>query len=467
MFSLPFDPDPKYFRLWHHVVGGLSAGEKYGTGKPKPEPLYRDAQGALVTLAGQWRERSHHYRDANPDQEQIPPVMILVCDNTEIADYFYRQISGESESDAVTDQDVDDVQGGDDEEDELASKKGKAKTKTAYGTSAIPDRGEWEIKFPLVNGYAFGSGGRGLLTCDVDAIEPVNVSPKTEPTGAFLKPLAGIQDQEAPGVSRSGYELQTREQYHANTHYQTILFEIARRIVDDIVSPTETNPSKKSRVMRLYARHHLFPQVLQFVTEYAARRVTLNGQDPREIGLQTYADRIIERVRESIFPDTKQGEPPLLPILDRNRPMGTTEKVDFTTTRPVVPTTRSHINFVVLDSGWEKAAAAALDACPLVDCFARNDHLGLVIPYEHLGQDHEYSPDFLVRLKSGRRALVEVKGYEVHNPDRNAAKFTAAKRWVTAVNNLNDEDFGQWGLAVVRQPDMSDILPQFEALTGG
>jgi len=332
---------------------------------------------------------------------------------------------------------------------------------------AIPDRAEWEMKFPLVKGYTFGSGGRGLLTCEVDKIEALAVSPKIEPTGAFLKPMAGIQEQDTPGVTPFGYEHQTREQYHANTHYQTILFQITQKIVDDILSASEGGSSKKAKVMRLYSRHHLFPQVFRFVTEYVSRRVNLNGQDEREIGLQSYSERIIERVRESIYPDTEQGEPPLLPILDRYRPMGTTEKVDFTTTRPVVPTARSHINLVVLDSDWEKAAAAALDACPLVDFFARNDHLGLVIPYQHMGQDHDYSPDFLVQLKSKRRVLLEIKGYEVFDADKNAAKFTAARRWATAVNNLNDEDFGQWGLAVVREEDMSDLLPALEKAAQG
>lgn len=331
---------------------------------------------------------------------------------------------------------------------------------------AIPDRSEMEIKFPLVKGFVF-SLNRGLLACDVDAIETLSINPKIEPTGVYLRPTAGYQDTDKPGIVPFEYEKQTRDSYHANTHYQTILFQITQQIIDDLLSATETGKSKKAKVMRLFSRHHLFPQVFRFVSEFVSRRVKLNGSDPREIGLKTYAERIVERVREAIFPDTDQDEPPLLPILDRYRPMGTTDKVDFTTTRPVMPTKLSHINLVVLDSDWEKSAAAALDACPLVDCFARNDHLGLEIPYEHLGAEHDYTPDFLVRLKSNLRVLLEIKGYEVHNPELNAAKHTAARRWVTAVNNLKDDEFGQWGFAVVRNKDMSDLAPQFEAAMSG
>ena len=36
-------------------------------------------------------------------------MLIVVCDNTEIADFFYRKISGETESEAVTLEDVEDV----------------------------------------------------------------------------------------------------------------------------------------------------------------------------------------------------------------------------------------------------------------------------------------------------------------------------------------------------------------------
>lgn len=84
-------PDPKYFRLWHHIVAAMKPHEKLGSGKPKPEPCYREAEGALALLAGQWKEKFEHFQDATANHERIPPVMILVCDNTDIADYFYRK----------------------------------------------------------------------------------------------------------------------------------------------------------------------------------------------------------------------------------------------------------------------------------------------------------------------------------------------------------------------------------------
>src|SRR5262249_60653001 len=95
-------PDPKYFRLWYNIGNSLKPSEKYGSGKPKPEPCYREAEGALKQIAGQWLQRIQQIQEATLDQVRIPPVLIVVCDNTEIADFFYRKISGESEEEAVT-----------------------------------------------------------------------------------------------------------------------------------------------------------------------------------------------------------------------------------------------------------------------------------------------------------------------------------------------------------------------------
>jgi hypothetical protein len=134
---------------------------------------------------------------------------------------------------------------------------------------------------------------------------------------------------------------------------------------------------------------------------------------PCELGLEKYIARMVERLRDAIVPDAAEGEPPLLPILNRYKPIGTTTEVDFKTTRPCYMTQRSHINQVVADTAaWEGSAAFRLEQSRAVACYARNDHLGLVIPYEFMGVDHSYEPDFLVRLANGLTLILEVKGFE-------------------------------------------------------
>ena len=88
-----------------------------------------------------------------------------------------------------------------------------------------------------------------------------------------------------------------------------------------------------------------------------------------------------------------------------------------------------------------------LGEVPQVDFYARNDHLGLAIPYDYEGISHGYEPDFLVRLTDGRTIILETKGYET---DQENAKHAAAKRRVSAVNHWGQ--MGTWRFVVCRDP---------------
>lgn len=87
-------PDPKYFRLWRKVVESLKDGDFAGR-RPKPEAIYREAEAALVQLAGKWNEKRLERAGGRPSEQSVPPVMIVVCDNTELARVVYEAISGE------------------------------------------------------------------------------------------------------------------------------------------------------------------------------------------------------------------------------------------------------------------------------------------------------------------------------------------------------------------------------------
>ena len=93
------------------------------------------------------------------------------------------------------------------------------------------------------------------------------------------------------------------------------------------------------------------------------KKVDFQNEHPSELGLQTYVQRIIERLIAGIVPDDSHGESPLMPILNRYKPMGTTEEVDFKTTKPCFPTTMSHINQVVADTQqWEQSSTYRLES---------------------------------------------------------------------------------------------------------
>ncbi len=265
------------------------------------------------------------------------------------------------------------------------------------------------------------------------------------------------------------YVQQDREGYYAQTHFQSILFQITQKLVDDFQSPTAPNTDQKSRVMRLQSRHQLFPQIFAFVDRFARSKVEFNGANLKELGLQKYLTQAVEKLRRAIYPDEYAGEPPLVPILDKYRPVGSTSGVDFTTTRPVVPSAKSHINSVVIDSGfekdeWKKKAVDLMEssaAAAFVRNYARNDHLGLVIRYEYLDLEYSYSPDFIVRLANDLLLLLEIKGYE-RDKAKNDAKHESAQRWVAAVNNLGE--FGRWEFRLCY--DLELLLPLLGKLVG-
>ena len=260
-------------------------------------------------------------------------------------------------------------------------------------------------------------------------MEPLRLEPEYEPTAVFVKPRVGYEIGAASLAGPGEFQQQDREAYYDSTHLQTIEFEIARQVVFALVGDQEHSPDPKSNPrLRLQSRHQLFPQVLRLVHAYIDRKVDCRGVDPRELGQEKYFQRVVGRMIAAIRPDDSQGEPPLMPILNRYKPVGTTAEVDFKTTRPCQGTQRSHINLVAADTAtWEQSAAFRLEQAGLagtVKHYARNDGLGFVIPYDYLGVSQHYEPDYLVKLANGITLVLEIKGMVT---DQDNAKHEAAQ----------------------------------------
>jgi type III restriction enzyme len=317
---------------------------------------------------------------------------------------------------------------------------------------AMPERAAFEIRFPVVDGYAFALK-KNLIQCDVQAMDKLVLEPNREPVATFLAPTVGYQEGFPSQNSTFGFSPQDRDRYYRETHLQTIKFQVAKIIATDLGGQQIVSGDVARRVLGLQSRHQLFPQIYRFVDEYVRDRVDFRGCDPCELGLERYVRLMVERLRAFIKPDASQGEPPLMPLLNRYKPIGTTSEVDFKTTRPCRGTEFSPINQVVLDTDtWEASTAFRLEQLAQAGrilYYARNDHLGLAIPYEYQGIDHSYEPDFLVRVRDGLTLLLETKGF-VDNQTR--AKHDAARRWATAANNWGE--LGQWEFMVCYDPQM-------------
>lgn len=605
-------PEPKYFRLWEAIKENRQPAE-YLSGKARklrPDVIYRETEGALKQIAGQWVERFKYIEQASPNQERVPPVLIIVCDNTDLAEIFFRKISGEREVEALSEAEIEEALADENGEEQtpnrLNKKSRKPKTRTVYEPGeifpeyfsntpalkrtiridskllaeaesddpnkrkqeladelrrvvatvgkpgqpgehvrcvvsvsmltegwdannvthilgvrafgsqllceqvvgrglrrmdytvnadgrlseeyvdvygipfsvipfkgrpvkqaepadkpkqhvrALPERAHFEIRFPVVEGYAFALH-KNLIRCDVADLEPLGLEPGREPTATFLSPQVGVKE----GSSIAHGSLfpvieQTREAYYSQTHLQTIKFQIARLVMERLLGGAQDDSDRRLQAFRFKSRHQLFPQVYGVVDEYVRQRVDFHGCDERELGLERYVKLLVERLHQAIEPDEAEGEPPLLPILYRYQPMGTTADVDFKTTRPCFATHHSHINQVAADTQkWEQSAAFRIEQCCLqgvARCYARNDQLGFRIPYEYLNVSHFYEPDYLVELNTakGRLTLIlEIKGYSGNQEN---AKHDAVKRWVKAVNNWGQ--LGRWDFHVCRDPQL-------------
>ena len=361
---------------------------------------------------------------------------------------------------------------------------------------ALPERRALEIRFPVVEGYVVRLA-RNRVRCDVRAVEPLRLDPADVPTAAFVRPQVGYQVGRPTTYGGFGFVTVDRQEYYRSTHPQEIAFGIAREIVNRLTDAAHAPPAadaggpaapakagssrRPGRPARAPAggardgeagarrgsRAALFPQVLAFVHQYVRDRVDLRGQHPCEIGLRTYAEQIVSRLLDAIAPDDAQGETPMLPRLNRYRPVGSTSGVHFKTVRPVQPTQASHLNYVACHTNsWEQAAMFQIELLAtqgLVACYARNYRLEFTIPYELYGEPRAYEPDFIIRLSSGLHVVLEIKG--APDPDADA-KHQAARRWVEAVNNWRQ--LGEWEFLVCRDPqqlgrEIEDLIAERDA----
>jgi len=116
--------------------------------------------------------------------------------------------------------------------------------------------------------------------------------------------------------------------------------------------------------------------------------------------------------------------------------------VHGSTSKPVYPTKRSHVNYVVADTkSWEQRAAKTLDDLAQegeIECFVKNSFLGFHIPYLKADGKHgKYEPDFLINATgaSGKKVtiILEVTGM---NKEKTEKRFYTQERWLPAVNSI-------------------------------
>ena len=306
---------------------------------------------------------------------------------------------------------------------------------------AIPGKEAFRIEFPRMERYT--QGIRNRIVVDWAKVPPLTLQPGQIPPEVDVKALS-LTNQGRMSLSGPGrVDEVTLAEFRGNRRVQELVFDVAAAITRFYVGlPGCEVPA-----------HKLFPQVVPVVQRYVDEKVkVIRPADKKDLFLSPYYGWLVEVVAEAIRPDTSHGEVAELPVYEEHRGPGSTDEVDFWTSRDVREVVRSHVNYVVADTQrWEQSAAYYIDHHGATAAFVKNAGLGFAVPYMHNGEMHDYVPDFIVRLNAKGSApqylILETKGYDTLAE----VKEAAAMRWVKAVNA--DGRHGHWQYAVARKAE--------------
>lgn len=201
----------------------------------------------------------------------------------------------------------------------------------------------------------------------------------------------------------------------------------------------------------------LFPQLLEITKRWRMECVACKDNAfPQMLLMVQFANDAADRIYRSIVA-TKSESKKLQPIMRPYEVLGSTRYVNFDTTRPTYTTRadKCRVSHVVADTGsWEQKMAQTLEDMSEVVCYVKNQNLGFLIPYTLDGEEHNYMPDFIVRVDDGHglkdllNLIVEVSGEA--RKDKVAKAATARTLWVPAINNHSA--FGRWDFIEIADP---------------
>jgi type III restriction enzyme len=196
----------------------------------------------------------------------------------------------------------------------------------------------------------------------------------------------------------------------------------------------------------------LFSQLKRIVRQWLDECLRCEGRTyPAQLMYQELSDIACERMVAGIT-RSHMGERPIRAVLDPYNPTGSTRHVNFNTSkleRWETSPERCHLNWAILDSGWEGEFCRVAEGHPQVISYVKNHNLGLEVPYVMGSQSRKYIPDYIVRVNDGRgeddplNLIVEIKGYR--GEDAKEKKSTMDTYWVPGVNHIGTH--GRWAFA--------------------
>jgi type III restriction enzyme len=222
-------------------------------------------------------------------------------------------------------------------------------------------------------------------------------------------------------------------------------------------------------------QYHLYYKLQPIVRRWIAECfVATGGTKPGMLTYHSVASRAAALIHSAIVQAGGEAASTVKAVLDSYNPAVVTDHVQFITTKTNLWTTapdKSHVNYVVGDSGWETEFARVVEKHPRTLAYVKNQALGFEVPYLAGTEARRYLPDFVVRIDDGHGAddplmlVVEVKGER--DVDDQIKAETMRSLWVPGVNNLGD--WGRWGFVELKDAfDMeTDYSAQVTKLVNG
>ncbi|MEX2154427.1 MAG: DEAD/DEAH box helicase family protein [Gemmatimonadaceae bacterium] len=312
---------------------------------------------------------------------------------------------------------------------------------TVQVRAVSPERDELEIRFPRVEGYRVELPEERLEA----AFTPDSVFELTpEVVGPSITHNAGIIGE--------GVDLNLV--HTGDLRMSTLLFHLTKRLLET----KWRDPGEEPKL-------HLFGQLKRIAKEWlGGYLVCKGGTYPAQLMYPELADVACERITAAITRHF-MGDRPVKALLDPFNPTASSRHVNFTTSKTdrwQTASDRCHVNWVVLDSGWEGEFCRVAEAHPRVRAYVKNHGLGFEVPYRLRAEKRHYLPDFIVLVEDGHgeddllRLVVEIKGYR--GEDAKEKKATMETYWVPGVNHLGI--YGRW--AFVEFTDVYAMQIDFE-----